>query len=487
MKVDVAILGTGPSGLCTLSRMLLPDTDTMGDEEHSVQCRHGTRIGNTVPSSVALVDPNSDCQWCSELRRAFQALNIDFMRSTFSGHPDPRDEVALFNFAHSRTDEPHPMEPSVDPGRVVRQNVERQMFSIPAADTMWRFVDTIGRECLDAAKRAGTSIERVPAVAQTIQWDDAARHFVIGFNQGLPVLTARIVVYACGRPAAACRIPRPLAHLTDSPLLSHARCIHEASPGELQMASKERATVVVVGGGLTACDLAVTLARKNPLCTVHIVSRRPIRVSPFDLPLTYFGSQARNERLFRFFELESPNEREQFLLSERPSASVTSKTNAAVARLQQDGRVVLHQAAEVVTCSESASGKQLDLELSDGETLASVARVWMATGSAADVRACPLLSSLSRQVPIRLSESGLPWLDESRIGAQRIVESEPWSRAMACCADGSGRGGGGSRGNAAEMRRMRRKKKKKEVRTNSKSTAAAASNRFALLEDCTDA
>jgi hypothetical protein len=196
---------------------------------------------------------------------------------------------------------------------------------------------------------------------------------------------------------------------------------HGGEPREAGAPRKPKA-IVVVGGGLTSCDIAIAEAKRNPAAIVHIVHRKKtLWTAPFDLPTRYFSGRSRNKVLCDFSQLDDAAKREDFLLRERPGATVTPKSHTRICELEKAGRVVVHASSEIGECASHDNGT-FSLTLKSGKEIHGVDRVWLATGTSAGVtESNTLLHSLHAQRPVEISprmrlpyvKSDLPWDEET--------------------------------------------------------------------------
>lgn len=142
---------------------------------------------------------------------------------------------------------------------------------------------------------------------------------------------------------------------------------------------------VVIGGGISAAQLALALALRQP-GTVTLLMRRPLRVAPFDSDLGWVGGTD----LQRFRAEPDYARRREIIRAARYTGTVPE--DVALLLQQAEARGVLRvQVGEVASAAASASG--VDLTLTDGSSQ-TTDRLLLATGF--DSR-----------------RPGGPWLDEA--------------------------------------------------------------------------
>jgi hypothetical protein len=182
-------------------------------------------------------------------------------------------------------------------------------------------------------------------------------------------------------------------------LLASASAGRVAHSDEVQLDGRsfEGERILVVGGGLTAAQLALGAAARGALPV--LVSRGPLRERDFDVQPGWF-----TYRLERFHEETRWERRVAELRGERrgsvpPAELAELRTAGARGRLVLTSGDTLHH----LTWS-GASGVAVV-----GDARLEIDRLWLATGHTFHVGAEPLLEDLCRTHPVRVV-SGLPLL-----------------------------------------------------------------------------
>jgi hypothetical protein len=185
---------------------------------------------------------------------------------------------------------------------------------------------------------------------QVLRLELCGENFLV-VNDRTPLL-ARRVVLAVGqpplcRPAWAKDVPG-IRHIFDSDW-----CALDCTPQ------------VIVGGGLTAAQLALDLSRKGPVTLIH---RHPWRVHQFDSDPCWMGPKCCNSS---FFEA-SPERRRDLITRARHRGSITPEIHRKLQEAERVGAVQCLR-AEVEAASDAS------LRLTDGSSLP-YGQVTLATG-----------------------------------------------------------------------------------------------------------
>ena len=189
-----------------------------------------------------------------------------------------------------------------------------------------------------------------------------------------------------------------------------AMTLHRTAPGVARHATtvdldREMVTgrsMVIIGGGQSAAHLAVGAASRG--AHVHLICRRPVRTSPFDVHPGWLGP-----RYLDGFDRLSFTRRAHAAAQARDGGSISPDMAERLHRAIADGTITLHVETEVVA-TDAASLPQVLLTLSTGERVAADG-VWLATGTDPAVEQSPLFEDLRRQYPCPI-HAGLPALDD---------------------------------------------------------------------------
>ena len=169
------------------------------------------------------------------------------------------------------------------------------------------------------------------------------------------------------------------------------------------------ATVLVVGGGLTAAHLAVGAAERG--ACVELVSRRPLEIRSFDTDPGWLGP-----RHLRDYAAESdPAKRHKLALAARGGGTMPGWAHRRLRALAAEGVLRFHEDRRVVAAGAIDGRAELDLD--DGTAL-DADLVWLGTGTTPDIRAEHALDPV---LPDIATVAGLPVCDRDlRIGRYPI-------------------------------------------------------------------
>lgn len=343
-RVRLAIVGSGPHALTLLA--------------------HARRAGVPLAGSAVL---DRSGRWLGNWRDQFAAHAITHLRSGIVHHPDPAAE-AYGRWAAGR--------PSLIDGE-----------GHPTAAGFERFCDEI-------AARTGLSVRRA-AVARI----EAAADGVRLHQEDGRILHA-------DRAVLACNPSRPTlpgwAQAAGSAGLGAAVC--HSSAVDVRLPGLAGRAVVVVGGGLTAAQLAVAAHGRG--AAVTLIHRGRLRARLYDIEPGWFGPY----RLERFLRSRDPDARLRDIRAARDGGRMTLAARDHVQALAAAGAIDLRTHEEVAAISQPAPGR-LAVELAGGDALVAD-RVWCATGFHLDAGTDPLLELLHSSHPVPL-HGGLPVLDEA--------------------------------------------------------------------------
>lgn len=341
----LVIIGAGPHGLTTALRAV----------------ESGLRPG----TDIEILDPSG--AWLTEWKCRFAAHRITSLRSPGVHHPGS-DPGALHAFADGC------------------DRRSTAAYGQPHTDAFNAFCDHL-------VDQSGLTDAVTPARAQLLAADDGE---VTILCSGHDVITADRAVLATN-PGRR-RIP-PWVHdlLPMGPeQLAHAA---DVDLNGLDLAGE---TVTIVGGGLTAAQLALG-AVDCGADHVQLVIRRRVRSSTFDVDPGWLGPR----HLTGFADLD-PAVRADAILNARNGGSLPQSVASALRRTRDRGRLALFEDARVVAGADSGG---LPLIVLGDETHLRADRLWLATGTDCTVDACRLLDDVmvSHRCDVH---GGLPDLDD---------------------------------------------------------------------------
>lgn len=342
-ECDVLVVGAGPHALTCCSYLL--------------------RQRPTLQERLLVVDPDG---WLTCWNRRFDALGIDRLRSHVIDHPDP-EPYALWQFA---------------------QGPDKKMgpYTAPGVRLFADFCRTIvARHGLDEVLRRGR-IERIV---------NSGRGLWAMLADGNRLLAQRVVL------ATNTRVPR---------LPSWARDLAEQAPPGRILHTEELdlrgvrlggERVMVIGGGLTAGQIALTALTRG--ATVTLVSRGRLRRQVFDVQ----GGWLTPTELRGFYAEPAARRRVELIEAARRS-SMTPAVVFGLAEGISTGVVHLREGCEVRSANWDGSGWRVNLDQRTEE----VQRIWLATGTSPRLATESLLAQVIASQPTEVA-SGLPVLDSA--------------------------------------------------------------------------
>lgn len=279
------------------------------------------------------------------------------------------------------------------------------------------------------ASAVANAQRRVRHFRLTVQWSSSGP----GGQTVTEVIEAKRVVVATGSTSCP-RLPEWMQELRiarffsqEEPSLHPPHSLRHAweLPNDLIIAgdgcgrplhSQER--ILVVGGGLTAVQLA-TLAAERGCREVCLALRRPLRVQQFDFGAAWMDRRER-PRLLRTFLASDFAARLRMLQEARGVSSVPPEAHAVLREMEEAGRLEVQESTEVSPVSPPVWDARAGCWRVVLETYNATAqrtarterrfeRIWCATGSDIRLDHHPLLGPLWERCPIRAA-GGLPCL-----------------------------------------------------------------------------
>lgn len=334
-----------------------------------------------VPSkNVAILDPAA-CL-LSRWRSSTDATGMDYLRSPSVHHID-LNPWSLDRFA----------------GR--RKKHTSSLFAPPYARPALSLFNRHCDHVIDAYGLEATHV-RAQAVGIYLGCDHVSVDTADGrrFSAGHVVLA----IGTCEQPAWPSWAP------TDDPRVQHL-----FSPLTTTNKAADGETVLVVGGGISAAQIALRLAHEGR--AVHVVSRHALRVHQFDSDPGWLGP-----KLMRRFDAERDVQKRRSMIRDaRHRGSVPPdlkrKLRGAVAK-----KHIGWSESQVLRCI--ASSDRLELQLSSGQTLRGE-RLLLATGFEPQRPGGAMLDRLIVEASLPCAECGYPVVDRSLRWHPRVHVTGP--------------------------------------------------------------
>jgi glycine/D-amino acid oxidase-like deaminating enzyme len=275
--VDVCIIGSGPHALAALSALHEPLAQlTPGSIEFS-RAKSMQTARRDRALKVCVVSPSGPV-WLHDWEKRFKSLDITLLRSPAGAHPDMYSDLSLMEFARQHGREAEcaadvgtrdskelaggisagiPGEGSQKPlGRLV--SLDQGLFDVPTEALFLDFCRSLAR------KLPHTVAEGYAQSIDQIAEDGRLRVQITGPRGGH--VTANSVVVAIGAPGPSFvpSVFRDLPHEA-LPLVSHTNDSDRLNALDASVVGKRN--VLVVGGGLSAVQAAIKLAKQG----AHVV------------------------------------------------------------------------------------------------------------------------------------------------------------------------------------------------------------------------
>ena len=402
--VDVCIIGSGPDALSVLSALHEPfaklSAAAYNRAAHNRRKAAGpSRASVSQVLKVCVVSPSGE--WLSEWQERFEGLAITHLRSPASAHPDLFSAESLLEFAHcrgrgaelvdvgARHDETlNKRAPNT--GRLT--DMDEGLFDIPSQGLFLDF-------CRDLAGKLPHTLVRGRVVSIEAAGGEGAPRMsarVLGDDGSHRLVTAKNVVLAVGAPGPSL-VPKVLRGVPPQ-FCTHTNDVRALEALKRSVSAQHR--VLVVGGGLSAVQAAIALAKLG--ARVTLCSRRPLTWRHFDLPVPWFDRRTQNMMRFEFLS-ERLEDRAAFIRRVKGGGSVPPWY-----RRQLAASGVEHVVGSVAAAGAGERAVSVALELGGGARVdMDVDHIVLGTGSAADCLALPLLADLHERHPTEIF-GGLP-------------------------------------------------------------------------------
>ncbi len=329
---SIVVAGAGPHGLTA--------------------CAYLAEADPSVADRLVVVDPRG---WLEQWERKLAALDIRWLRSSCVHHPHPHP-FSLIEVAGEDSAE------------------LRGPYRIPSRRLFAQF-------CGELRERIGLD-ERRLVRDRLVALQPRAGGVLVRLAGGDALEAERVVMATDPRRP---RIPAvAAAALREAP----AGTIAHASDVDLGASCLAGRRVAIVGGGLTAVQLAVGAAERGAHPT--LLARRRLRARTFDVTpgwMTY--------KLEAFLAVDGPARRRPAVAAARGRGTVPADELKGLAALARRGRV---QVCERTTVEEVIVGGA-GVVLRTGAGCMEFDRLWLATGSRPDALAEPALRGLQESHP----------------------------------------------------------------------------------------
>ncbi|KAL8846929.1 MAG: hypothetical protein Q9221_008017 [Calogaya cf. arnoldii] len=457
---DILIIGAGPASLAVAARLREPTPSAVfTDAEHNryqwIKKHSGPMTSTDIENrnddtsahrlDIKVLD-SSGPNWLHSWITNFAALGISHLRSPMFFHPCPRDRDGLLAFAQEtgRCDEcveiancvgksmsKHRRKKRVAKGQGVGggsaakygpvleiDERDRKDYYTPSAEVFCDYcrdvVERYGLEdSVEEAKVAsidcGTYDEEIGLHHED---DPPARLFKVMTADG-DIRFAKVVVLAIGAGGKP-NMPRQLSaaekegacHSTQLPKQRFL------APRVVQKIGKRvPTTVMVVGGGLTAAQIA-NQCIENGVSRVFMVMRSGLKLKPFDIDLDWMG-KFQNVQKAAFWSADTDEERLEMLLKARNGGSIPPRYFKKLQTHVANGSLSIHTHTIIKHQVWDEQRKVWAIE-TDPPLLGlppKVDYIYYATGVQPDIECHPFLSPLREKYPIEV-KGGMPCLTQ---------------------------------------------------------------------------
>jgi L-lysine 6-monooxygenase (NADPH-requiring) len=387
---DVCIIGGGPAGLAALSA--IQEAYSLDGLTAGQVHRAALHLPACTGRSVAVVDSNP--QWMQGWSHSLAALDVQFLRSPTMAHPDLFDRNALLAFAqvHGRQDE------LIESGCGDLQSLQslgESHFGLWKLPSVALFEDF----CRELTGRLPHHY--ICGTVNDISNEEGGGPLLeVHLADGSKIRAASVVVAmgSVGKPI----IPQSLAAAPN--LVPWRELGRDASPLKTSSCKK----VLVVGGGLTAVQVAQRVVKDREDVHVTICSRRPLVERHFDLSIDWFDGRTANKCMSDFYH-QPKADRLALLKGSRGGGSVPGLYMKELVQLERANRVArIVGNARHVGIGDSHTTTIIEFDDGSNEHFDAII---LACGVQPDCQSHPLCKKLLDRWPIEVV-GGFPCVSE---------------------------------------------------------------------------
>mmetsp|Transcript_39904 Transcript_39904/g.85156 ORF Transcript_39904/g.85156 Transcript_39904/m.85156 type:complete len:527 (-) Transcript_39904:218-1798(-) len=293
-EATVLIVGGGPHALAVLSALhertlAFSEYMTPSSFEHHVGSASLKRVG-----SVCIIDPGAD--FMEGWHKRFELLGIEHLRSPAFAHPAAFEPQALMDFAVLHGREAELIDVPAFTQRLNSGELQQPLMQgLPSTSLFKDFCASLASK-LPHRWLSGTAMDigKSGDGQYRVQYVPSAR------PTAFCTVVAAAVIFATG-PMGKWSVPKPFGSLLSSPQVKHAEELFAA--GTMRVAgqrrgSDSRPTVLVIGGGLTAVQVALSAVDEGS--RVVLLSRRSLQTRAYDLARDWLDLKHTSRKRFDF-------------------------------------------------------------------------------------------------------------------------------------------------------------------------------------------
>ncbi|KAL8689923.1 MAG: hypothetical protein Q9218_004517 [Villophora microphyllina] len=455
---DVLIIGAGPAGLAVAAhlRESTPSsvfTDAEHDryqwiKKHSGRMNLRPRQRDTERDATTSLEQDemdiqvldsSGSNWMVSWNKNFAALGISHLRSPMFFHPCPRDRDGLLAFAHEtgrcgdcveiancvgKSMSKHRRKKRVTKRQSIGSSTkavleiderDRKDYFTPSSDIFREYCDSVLRRyslenLVERTRVTSIDFDQFDEVDLDNDDNPGAKVFKVMTVNGVAKF-AKIVVLAIGAGGSPV-MPRHLSaaeaegacHSTQLQKQTFlARSVRE------KILARKPTAIVVVGGGLTAAQIADKCVRDG-VGRVFMIMRSGVKLKPFDIDLDWM-TKYKNVQKAAFWSADSDEERLEIMLEARNGGSITPRFFKKLRAHIASGALSIHTETTIKDQVWHNERKTWRIETgpSTPNIPGEVDYVYYATGVQPDVPTLPFLSPLREKVPTEVV-GGMPCL-----------------------------------------------------------------------------
>ena len=413
---DLVIVGGGPCALLLITNLQYRNPNWFAC--NSASCpSSSSNSSNLFQPKIAVFDKQGT--WLSNWKALFKKHQIERLRSPATFHCDASEADGLLVYAceNKKCCELTSVDDLLH-SKVKRRTGNRGRNFIPSDVQRLQIPSTkLFNEHIDHLVESGNLSNLVHQASVTkieVMQQNCPKFRIHFLNR--PSCIASIVVVATGgtnQPLIP-QVFKENKSAMSSGIVIHAYDKNLTYEKPKLSDKNEFSRLLVVGGGITAAQLAINACRENSYDEVVMVIRDKVIERHFDVPLEWVG-RWRMKLLSDFLKITDFDERWKLIRDVRTGGSIPRFYVDQLDKFKKEGKLIIMEQTELtkVQVNDPLESLMVEMKIADsGIQTDKFHRIFLATGSELNVRNESCFSDILMSHPVDLIEGRIPKLTE---------------------------------------------------------------------------